>query len=163
MTLTNVLRFVSILLVAISMSAGLAHLFALPNKIGLPRDAYLTVQQIYRGWALLGIAVIGALLSTSILAFRLRGARSEFRLTLAAAICVAGSLAVFFSFTFPANQQTLNWTMLPDGWEALRQQWEYSHAVGAVLYLAALVLLTLSLLVRREESGGVTHPSAPSA
>jgi len=35
---------------------------------------------------------------------------------------------------------------LPQQWEPLRAQWEYSHAVAALLNLAALVLLLLSLL-----------------
>ncbi len=61
------IRFLSLLLVAISLGAGLAHLFALANKMHLPGAEYLVVQQIYRGWALLGIAVIGTLLMTLIL------------------------------------------------------------------------------------------------
>jgi hypothetical protein len=135
--------------IAISMSAGLAHLFALPNKIDLPADDYLTVQQIYRGWALLGVAVIGALLSTTALALRVRRSRRMFVLALVAAACVAASLIVFFAFTYPANQQTANWTRLPDNWRELRRQWEYSHAAGAGLYFTALVSMTLCLLARR--------------
>jgi ABC-type cobalamin transport system permease subunit len=38
----------------------------------LSRDDYLTVQQIYRGWALLGIALIGALIVTLVLAIAVR-------------------------------------------------------------------------------------------
>lgn len=146
---TDVLRLLSVILVALSMAAGLAHLFALPNKIHLPGEDYLTVQQIYRGWALLGILVIGALLSTIVLAIRVRGQSNVFYLSLTAAICVALSLIVFFLFTFPANQATANWTVLPDNWQELRRQWEYSHAVGAGLHFIALVSLTLSLLADR--------------
>ncbi|MGE0650765.1 MAG: hypothetical protein AB7P12_03310 [Alphaproteobacteria bacterium] len=47
-------RFLSFMFVGLSMGGALAHLFELPNKIGLPADAYFTVQQNYRGWALLG-------------------------------------------------------------------------------------------------------------
>ena len=65
------------------------------------------------------------------------------------AAAIALSLVVFFLFTYPANQQTQNWTTLPDSWETLRRQWEYSHAVGAGLYFVALSALTLSLLVGR--------------
>jgi hypothetical protein len=54
-------RFSSLLFTALA----LAHLLELPNKIGLARDDYLTVQQIYRGWALLGIVVVAALISTA--------------------------------------------------------------------------------------------------
>jgi hypothetical protein len=32
-----------------------AHLFELPNKIGLSEEHYFLVQSIYRGWALFGI------------------------------------------------------------------------------------------------------------
>jgi hypothetical protein len=99
---------------------------------------------------LLGIVVVGALASTLLLAFRLRGRRPELDLTLTAAACIALSLLVFFLFTYPANRQTQNWTVLPDNWEALRRQWEYSHAVGAALYFIALSALTASLLVGRE-------------
>ena len=147
MSLTSNLRLASVLLVAIAMAAGFAHLFELPHKIGMTAEEYLTVQQIYRGWALLGIAIIGALVTLSIVAIRIRHDREPFALTLAAAGCIALSLVVFFVFTFPVNQATQNWTMLPADWQDLRRRWEYSHAINAGLYFIALVLVTLSLLV----------------
>jgi hypothetical protein len=64
-----------ILFTAIVMAAGFAHLFELPNKILLSREDYLTVQQIYRGWALLGFVVLGALVSTVVLAVLVRATR----------------------------------------------------------------------------------------
>jgi len=146
----NVLRFASVMLTAVAMAAAFAHLLELPNKIGLSREAYLTVQQIYRGWALLGIVVVGALVSTTALALQVRGTPAEFYLTVAAALCIALSLLVFFVFTFPTNRHTSNWTVLPENWQELRRRWEYSHAVGAGLYFLALSLLTLSLLVGRK-------------
>jgi energy-coupling factor transporter transmembrane protein EcfT len=53
---------------------------------------------------------------------------------------------LFWTFTFPANQQTSNWTVLPENWMALRTQWEYSHAASAVLNLIALIALIFSVL-----------------
>lgn len=149
----NTLRFISIMLLALALGGGLAHLFELPGKMALSRDDYLTVQQIYRGWALLGIPIFGALVATLWLAALERRRRRVFGLTLAAALCVAASLVVFFAFTFPANQATENWTMLPENWDALRGRWEYSHAVGALLYYVALGALTLSLLVEGRSMG----------
>ena len=146
----NVLRFASVMLTAVAMAGGFAHLLELPNKIGLSREDYLRVQQIYRGWALLGIPVTAALASTAALAIQIRRTPAEFYLTVAAALCIALSLIVFFLFTFPANKQTANWTVLPEDWQVLRRRWEYSHAVGAGLYFLALTLLTLSLLVGGE-------------
>jgi hypothetical protein len=39
---------------------------------------------------------------------------------------------------------------LPENWEELRYQWEFSHAAGAVLNLIASVLLILFVLARDE-------------
>jgi hypothetical protein len=145
----KVVYFISILLTAVTMAAGFAHLLELPNKMGLSREEYLIVQQIYRGWALLGIAVIGALLSTLILTIMVRANQRVLYLTLTATLCIGLGLVVFFLFTYPANQQTLNWTMLPENWQELRRHWEYSHAIGAVLSCIALMSLVLGLLIER--------------
>ena len=147
MSLT-ILRLLAVLFTAVSMAAGFAHLLELPNKISLEREEYLTVQQLYRGWALLGFVVVGALVTTGIVAVMVRSRSTGVYLTLGASLCIALSLAIFFLFTYPANQQTQNWTTLPENWEMLRRQWEYSHAVAAILYFVALSALTLSLQVR---------------
>ena len=63
-------------------------------------------------------------------------------------LCLVGAQALFWGFTFPANTATVNWTTRPDSWETLRTQWEYSHAVGSLLTLTALVALIFSLLAR---------------
>ncbi|MER3423466.1 MAG: DUF1772 domain-containing protein [Nitrospiraceae bacterium] len=145
----NIVRFLSLLFVALAMAPAMAHLLELPNKITLSRDEYLTVQQIYRGWALLGFVVFGALVSTLILTIMVRHEPKAFALTLTAFLCIVGTQIVFWTWTYPANQQTDNWTMLPDNWLELRKQWEYSHATGAGLNVIALIALILSLL--REE------------
>jgi hypothetical protein len=142
----NTVRFLSVLFTAVALGSALAHLFALPNKIHLPAQEYLTVQQIYRGWALLGIILGAALASTATLAALVRRDRRVFVPVLITVICIITSLVLFFTFTFPANQQTHNWTLLPDNWEKLRFQWEYSHAASAVLYLTAISTLTLSMI-----------------
>ncbi len=64
-TTLNMLRVVSVMLTAVAMAGGFAHLLELPNKSGLSREDYLKVQQIYRGWALLGFAVTRRPSSTS--------------------------------------------------------------------------------------------------
>ena len=146
----NTMRFLSLLFTALALAPSIAHLLELPNKINLSAEDYLTVQQIYRGWVLLGIVVFGALLSTLVLTIIVRKKRRAFILTLIAFLCIVGTLVVFFTFTYPANQQTNNWTMLPANWLELRKQWEYSHATSAGLNLIALITLILSVLVSEE-------------
>lgn len=55
MSRANITTFVSVLLTAFVMAAAVAHLLELPTKMTLNGAEYMTVQQIYRGWALLGI------------------------------------------------------------------------------------------------------------
>jgi ABC-type cobalamin transport system permease subunit len=141
-------RFLSLLFSALALAPALAHVLELLNKVHLSRDEYLTVQQIYRGWALLGTVVFGALLSTLVLTIMLRKQPKLFRLTLAAFLCLVGAQVVFWTFTFPTNQETNNWTVLPAHWESLRTQWEYSHAAGALLNLAAFIALVASVVTR---------------
>jgi len=139
----------ALLFTAITFAAGLAHALSLPNKIHLSADDYLTVQQIYRGWALLGIAMVGALLCAIALGVATRGSGLAFGLTLLAALCIAASLLVFFVFTYPANQATVNWTRLTADWQRLRASWEYSHAAGAGLDLLALIALAVAVTTYR--------------
>jgi hypothetical protein len=142
--------FLSLFFVARALAPAMAHLLALPNKIDMPREQYLIVQQIYRGWALLGTVVIGALLSTLALTIMVRKPTKTFVLILVAFLCMAGTQVLFWTFTFPANQQTHNWTVFPENWLVLRQQWEYSHAASAGLNLVAFVALILAVLSKDE-------------
>ena len=147
----KVARFLSLLFVALALAPAMAHLLELPNKIGLSHDDYLTVQHIYNGWALLGFVVYGAVFSTLALTLLTRRRRGEFGYALTAFLCLVGTQVVFWSFTFPANRATANWTALPDNWIALRTQWEYSHAASAILNLVALLAVILAVLrVERE-------------
>ena len=60
--LLRVIQFLSIILTALALVPGGAHLFALPNKIGLAQTDYFIVQGIYRDWALFALVIIPALL-----------------------------------------------------------------------------------------------------
>src|SRR3989442_1325778 len=80
--------FSSLLFAALALAPAMAHLLELPNKINLSREAYLTVQQIYRGWVLLGFVVAGALLSTLALTITVRQERGAFIFALIAFLCI---------------------------------------------------------------------------
>ena len=142
--------FLSLVFAALALAPAMAHLLELPNKMPLSHDEYLTVQQIYRGWAFLGFVVVGALLSSLALTITVRKEHKAFMFACIALLCIAGTQVIFWTYTYPANQATHNWTMLPAHWVELRRQWEYSHATSAVLNLVALVTLIVSVLARQE-------------
>jgi hypothetical protein len=143
-------QFLALALTALALVPSGAHLFALPNKISLAAEQYFIVQNTYRGWSLFGVVLIGALIANLALALLLRGRGAPFVLALFAFLCIALTLVVFFIWTYPANQATGNWTMIPDNWEQLRRAWEYSHAANAVVTFAAFCAVALSSLMTRE-------------
>jgi len=144
----NIASIVSLLLTALAIAAAFAHLLELPAKMKLSGSEYLTVQQIYRGWSLLGIVIYAALAATLALAIIVRSQRRALRLVIVAILCIVAAQIVFWAFTFPVNQETTNWTVLPEHWQQLRIRWEFSHAAGAVLQFSALAALVASVLVR---------------
>jgi hypothetical protein len=147
----RVVQFLAALLTALAFVPAGAHLFELPNKVDLPRDAYLTVQSIYAGWAWFGIVDLAALIMNVVLAVKLRRQRPAVYFATAAALCFVMFFAIFFTWTFPANQATANWTTLPDDWSRLRQEWEFSHAVNAVVMLIALCSVTLAVITAHQD------------
>jgi hypothetical protein len=141
----RVVAFLAPVLTALCLVPGGAHLLEMANKLALDEADYFTVQQIYRGWALLGILLFATLAVTLLFAILLRR-RPAFWLAVGSFLLVAANLAIFFIWTFPNNQTTRNWTVAPPNWEALRAQWEYSHAANAgVMFLAFCLDVAASL------------------
>jgi hypothetical protein len=153
----QVVRFLSLLFAILALCPGMAHVLELPNKIRLSAGDYLRVQQIYRGWALVGIFVVAALASTLVLAIMVRAKPVERGFVIVALLSIAVTQVIFWGFTFPVNKRTGNWTTLPADWLALRSQWEYSHAANATLNLIAVVALILAVLSASSASAGGAH------
>jgi hypothetical protein len=145
--MSGTLSFIVLLLAALVLATGMAHLLEMPHKMQLTQESYGAVQYIYTGWALLGIIQAGAVIATFLL--YLRSQRSA--PILAALICLVLTLVIFFIWTYPVNRITQNWSVLPVNWEALRRQWEYSHAANAVLELTAYILLLSGILKRSRQ------------
>ncbi|HET9902814.1 MAG TPA: DUF1772 domain-containing protein [Xanthobacteraceae bacterium] len=140
------LKFLAVVLTALALVPGGAHLFALPNKIAMAQDAYFVAQSVYRGWALFGIVLFGALAANAALGLAAWRRGEPHVLPLLAFLCIAATLGIFFGFTYPTNVATENWTVVPAHWDALRTRWEYSHAVNALITFAALCLVTGSVV-----------------
>jgi hypothetical protein len=49
------MRFLAVIITGLTLIAPAAHAFELLNKIGLPKEEYFIVQQIYRGWWIAGL------------------------------------------------------------------------------------------------------------
>ena len=140
-----IVRFLAVLLTALAMIAPGAHLFELYRKMHLPEDQYYAVQQIYLGWWIVGLLLPAALVANSAMAVMAGGSIARWLAACAAGLLLL-NLIVFAFWTQPVNTVTDNWTVHVSNWEALRRQWEYSHAVNAGVTLAAFCASALAAL-----------------
>ena len=159
----QIVRFFSLLFVGLALAPGLAHVLQLPHKMDLAGPDYLRVQQLYAGWAWLGVLVFGALISTLALVVLVRTRLRQFALACIAFGSVLVTQVIFWIFTFPVNRQTHNWTMLPVNWMSLRERWEYSHATAAAFDLIAFIAVVLAVLaaVGHPQDEPMRWPSRP--
>ena len=145
---TDLLFFVALLSTALALGAALAHALELPNKIGLSEQEYFIVQKAYRGWNRLAFLLLVELGSMSAIAVRWRHDPGILWPTAIAIACLLCAQAVFWIYTYPANTATHNWTTVVPEWRALRRQWEYSHAAGAIFQVLAMSALSVAALSR---------------
>ena len=131
--------FLAVILTALALVPVGAHLMSLDAKMAMPKEPYFVAQQAYNGWSWAGVVLFAAVFMNFTSAFVTRSCLGRSRLFSAAGLLMASTLAVFFTWTFPANEATGNWTSAPENWRHLRIQWEYSHAVNAALTFAALL------------------------
>lgn len=162
--LLKTLRFVSLLCAALALGLTLAHDLEIPGKQMLSGAEWLTVQNtFYGGYAVVGgIAEVLGLVSTAFLLFWLRQRQGAFILTLIAALCFAGVLAVFAFGNNPINQQVMTWTpaTVPADWQQMRDAWDRFHAISSVLAALALIALLIATLRDTPSSFAKTRAAA---
>ena len=146
------MRLLAVISVALCLIPAGAHFFELANKMSLSTAEYITTQKIYAGWSFFGVVIIAAIVFTLMHTLMVRAERTAFLLSLTALLCLGATQVIFWTFTYPMNAATNNWSVIPQDFEAARLQWEYSHAVNAVLTFVALVTITLSTLLYKREN-----------
>lgn len=144
----DIAAFIALFATALAMGAALAHALELPNKVGLSQENYLVVQTIYRGWDMLALVLALELAGMFFMAVRYRRIGRVLWPTVVAVACVAAAQAAFWTWTYPANRLTDNWTTSPDTFETLRAQWEYSHLAGAGFQVLAMAMMIVAVLGR---------------
>jgi len=162
----QILQVITLMLVAVTMTLALAHALEYPGKMRLSQQEYLAAQAIYYpGFTLGGIAEGVSMIALGVLAFLLRGSGAVFWLTLGAFLAIVALHLVYWALTHPVNNFWIKDVKLhradtrffglspapqiggqPD-WTELRDQWERSHLIRAVLGVVGLLLLTISLVI----------------
>jgi len=141
---SRVLWFAGLVLVTLIFGLAFAHVMELPGKLRLDGPTWLIVQQnLYIGFGPLAAVVepVGVIVAW-VLAWKLRRRRG-FAIAVSAALCVSVGLVEWALVVAPMNARLNAWTTatLPPDWTACRDQWEFGHALHAMLFGAAFCLL----------------------
>lgn len=162
------LEISTVLFVAITMGMALAHALEFPGKLRLDEQTYLSVQTIYyTGFTIGGVAEPLAIIAALTVLFFPHKDRTHFWLILTALCGLLGMQIVFRFVTQPANRFWLRHEQLGTSgarffalnrakqgsegnrstanWQSMRDQWEYSHVLRAVLSVTSLVAIVIAL------------------
>jgi hypothetical protein len=139
------LQSLAVIAVALALVPTGAHVFELPNKLGLAPQDYLTVQKIYRGWDLFGFVIAVSLLASGAHAYFVRANSDSLRWSLVAIAGIMCTQLLFWTLIFPLNELTQNWTVLPSDFESARHQWEYAQAACFALNLMSLAAIIFAV------------------
>ena len=160
------LQIVTLMLVALAMVPAAAHALELPGKMRLSREIYLAVQRIYYpGFTVAGFAEVFSMIAALALVFITPRESAAFGLSLGALVLLLAMHAIYWGITAPVNKIWLKGERLsktgetffrvnddadelpPAEWTSLRNRWEYSHVLRAVLVTIALALLASALAI----------------
>jgi hypothetical protein len=151
----RVVRFVVVLLAALSLSFGIGHLMELPARMAW--DQYLWVGStaqggVYRLSGPLGVLFqVTTLIALIVLAVlvRSRGA-GGFALTVAAAALFATGHLFWWIMVYPVNVELATWVNgpVPPNWTEWRAIWEWGQSANGVLMLAGFAALVASVIAK---------------
>ncbi|WP_156917642.1 hypothetical protein [Salinarimonas rosea] len=158
----------TILLASLSMGMAFCHLLEMPARFGWDAELWVgttVVGEVFALFGTVGAAIeTGAWIAAVALALMVRNRSGATFITSAAgAAFLVAAFVAWWAFVFPVNAEMSGWTVasLPENWEAWRAQWEYAHAGRAVLLLAGLGGLVLSVVLEtpRERPAGEATPA----
>ena len=165
-----ILQIITVLLVAITMSLALAHALELPGKMRLDKETYIAVQAIYYpGFTFGGLGEGLGMVATLVLLLTTPSDHPAFRWTFIAFTALVAMHVVYWVISHPVNKFWLRdirlngvaggfFSLDPmrqgaasadngESWRKLRDRWEYSHVVRAVLALIALTALIIAVAI----------------
>ncbi|HVO03383.1 MAG TPA: hypothetical protein VMT54_14350 [Candidatus Cybelea sp.] len=152
--LLKFVRFLNLLLVALTLGMTFCHALEYPGKLKLTGLEWLTVQHnIYIAFGVVGAIIeVTAIATTWVVFGQLRGWKTARVLTLLAAVCGTAALGIWFAYVDPVNSALNAWTpeTLPDNWTRFRDQWEAGHAVSAALFALAFGALVIAIMSESE-------------
>ncbi len=165
-----VLQIATTFLVSVAFGLALAHALEMPGKMRLDEETYLAVQTIYYpGFTIGGASEPLAIVAILVLLLLVPVGTPAFWLTVTAMVTLSAMQSLFWVITQPVNRYWLRSQQLKGlgakffsvdakrrptegeddsrDWKEMRDRWEYSHLVRAILSGIALVALLVATVV----------------
>ena len=153
MSTLRIMRFVSVMLAALTLGLSFCHLMQLPSRLAW--DQYLWVGSTVQGglYAMFGsvgaVIFVATVIALGLLAYFVREhGRPGFALAVSAALLFALALVLWWVLVYPVNVELAKWVNgpVPADWTAYRARWEWGHAVISLVELAGFAGLIASVL-----------------
>jgi hypothetical protein len=143
----NVFRILAFVLAGLALIRPMMDLAAVSSVISLTKDDYAAVQDANKSWAWLDLIRLASFFSIVGLLFIEREHNRVMWPIRGAFTAQLVIVVLYVAFTLPINITTFNWTFFPDSnWAWLRIEWEYAHALSAIIGGISFVLLLLDLV-----------------
>lgn len=143
-------RFLTIILVSLSMAMAFCHLLQLPPRMSYDGAQWVATQSLYQLFGTVGAFIeVGALLLATVLSLIVFTRRPAFQWTLFGTVCLLIAHVAWWLFIAPVNVEIATWTpdTIPANWTWWRDQWEYTHMARAILEILGLSALVFSVLI----------------
>ena len=147
------IRFIAIMLAALTLGLGFCHLMQLPSRMCW--DQYLWVGSTVQGglYAMFGsvgaVIFVATVIALVLLAYLLREhGRPGLMLSVAAMLLFALALVLWWVLIYPVNVELAKWVdgPVPSDWATYRARWEWGHAVISLVELIGFAALVGSVL-----------------
>lgn len=152
----RLIRFVVIMLAALSLAVGISHLLQLPARMAWDQALWVGATAQGGFYALSGplgvLLQVFTIIALIVLAVLLRRhAVSGLPFTIAAAVMFAVGLLAWWILVYPVNVELAKWVNgpVPDDWADWRALWEWGQAANGLAQFAGFAALIASLLVTK--------------
>jgi hypothetical protein len=142
-------QIVAIALIGAAMAPTLGGALSLSASLQLQPADYLMTQRADHSAVLVGVLGLLALAGAGVHSFLVRGNAAAFAWSIVAVAGLAAAQIVFWAVAFPALAHTQNWTVAPENFEGIRQQWEYAQAAAGVLSFGSLLAVARAIEASR--------------
>jgi hypothetical protein len=145
----DLLAFLTAVSAGVCLVPPFVSVFEFSHMLSLLPQQYLQVQRTQKATFLFfRTAVPTGFLLTLAYALAVGRTSAAFPLSVAACLCLAAAGFISWIVSRQVTAATIDWTLVPENFEATRRRWEHTQVAAAVFTFVAFVTVLLSIAAR---------------